>query len=481
MCMTRTAAVIAMLAASIAGAATEVFPPVAEVMAQLRRIEAAAYRGAVDPLRLEFQAQARQRPGDTMPRVLVAWCTLPSDDAWNQLKGIATIYPDHPWVRYGMGRIYTTWRGMTDLARAEFEAVLKKQPRFFPAIVGLGDVARVKGDHEAAVARYREALAIADDPFARAGLGLSLAALGRSAEALAELKKATAAHPEQPAALAALVKLSIEAKEPALEAAQVLADLRPKDREARRLIADLRFDAGEKLIAAREYERLVRLGGAERPVLGRLAALYRELGDTEGEERTLHTLAASEPERTEANLRLAQLKYARKDYEGAEGQWLEALERNPSQVEALEGLAASRLEQGAPHEALEHWRAALAVAPERADLSEKVRKLEADFRLPARRAKGTVNNVYFAVQASLGKLYEERRAAKPDLAGSLRLRVRIAADGKVSGVDVLADTVGDSTLLGHAYFGLRDAEYPKAKVEPVFEFVLGGKNGKKGK
>ena len=40
-----------------------------------------------------------------------------------------------------MGRIYTHWKGMSDLARTEFDAVLKKDPKFFPAIIGLGDIA----------------------------------------------------------------------------------------------------------------------------------------------------------------------------------------------------------------------------------------------------------------------------------------------------------------------------------------------------
>ena len=61
------------------------------------------------------------------------------------------------------------------------------------------------------------------------------------------------------------------------------------------------------------------------------------------------------------------------------------------------------------------------------------------------------------------------------------LRERLAlSEGQATGVDVLEDTLKDPLLLGHAYFGLKDAEYDKQKGEPVFEFELGAKK-KKGK
>ncbi len=471
--------VTVLLIASAAHAAPEVLPPVAPTMAELQKIEAASYRGTVDTMRIKYQDAARARPGDAMPRVFVAWCTLPSDDAWNQLKAIATIFPDNPWVRYGMGRIYTHWKGMSDMARTEFDAVLKKDPKFYPALIGLGDVARVKQDYALAQQKYRAALAITEDPFARAGLGLALAGEGKSDEARVELSKAIKAQPEQPSALATLVKLSQEAKDPeTVNAAQALADLRPKDREARTMLAQLRFEAGDKAAAAKEYDRLVRLGNPELPVLERLAGLYRELNEVEGEERTLQTIAAIDVKSPKANLRIAQLRSARKDLEGAEGQWLEALARDPQQVEAHEGIARLRMDAGVLHEALDEYRKALAIDA-RPELKTAVEKLEADFKLPAKKAKGAPTNVYWTVQASLGKFFDERKVARRELQGKYKLRVRISKDGVVDGVDLLEDTVKDSLLLGHVYFGLRDAEYTKQKSEPVFEFELGAK--KKGK
>ncbi len=469
-----------LLLASAAQAAHEVLPPIGPTMLELQKIEAASYRGTVDQMRIKYQDDARARPGDVMPRVFVAWCTLPSDDAWNQLKAIATIFPDNPWVHYGMGRIYTHWKGMGDLARTEFDAVLKKDPKFFPALIGLGDIALVKKDPELALEKYRQALTLAEDPFAHGGMGLALAALGKSDEARVELRKAITVQPEQPAALAMLVKLSMEAKDPeTVNAAQALADLRPKDREARKMLADLRFEAGQKPVAAVEYDRLVRLGNAGPEVLQRLAGLYRELDDSEGEERILQSIAASDEKSPTANLRIAQLRFARKDLEGAEAQWLEALARDPKRVEALEAIARVRLEQGVLHEALDEYRKVMAIDPTRTEAIAAIAKLETDFKLPRKKAKGNANTVFWGVQSSLGKFFDERKLQNKALEGKYKLRVRITAEGAVAGVDVLEDTVKDPLLLGHVFFGLRDAEFPKQKSEPVFEFELGAK--KKGK
>lgn len=463
-----------------AALAGEPLPPTAETMRELQKIEAAGFHGgAVDDLRLKYTEAARQRPNDPMPRVFVAWCTMPSDDAWNQLKAISTIYPDNPWVRYGMGRIYTGWKGMGELAKKEFAAVLERDPKFFPALVGQGDLARNKDDLQTAEAKYRAALALADDPFAHAGLGLTLAAAKKSAEALAELKKAIAMMPEQPKALDALIELSKATKDPdTVNAAAALAELRPKDHDARKTLADLRFDKGDKAGAAKDYERLLRLGNPELPVVQRLAAIYRDLKDDENEERTLQTLAALEPSKADANLRLAELKLAKGDSEGAEAQWLEVIARDPKSVTAWERLAKLKLDQKKLNEALEAYRAALKLEGSRDDLKTAADELEAQFKLPRRTYAGSFNHVFYAVQASLSKLYDERKAAAPGLAGVYKARVRVTKEG-VAGVDMLEDSVNDPVLLGHLYFTLKDAEYPKQKAEPIYEFVLG--KPKKGK
>lgn len=467
-----------LIAAGAAGA-KESAPPLPAtpmVMQELRRIESAGFTGTFDAIRMDYSAKVRTNAADPMPRVFLAWLTLPSDGAWNQLKAVAQIFPDNPWVHYGMGRIYAQWK-MRDQALAELGPLLKRDPAFYPALIVLGDLAAQQNDHLGAEGHYRQALALADDPLARTGLGLLLLKQGKRPEAAEQLKQSVALWPEQPAALTALVPLLAESKDPGLiDAASKVVALRPKDAAARRQLADLRFEAGDQAGAAKDYEQVLRLGSPDVPLLERLILLYRDQGDAAGEERMLLALASLDPTQVAANLRVAQLRLAAKDPAGAQAQFNEVLARAPGTIEARLGLATLQTDQGAPHLALEQYRAVKAADPSNETAVREVARLETAFKLPKRQIKGNVNGVYWAVGASLEKFYAERRAAKPALQGLLKLKLRVAASGAFDGLEVVDDTLKDPLLLGHAWFSLRDAQYwDKKKLEAVIEFTLGKK------
>ena len=462
-------------AALVVAATVQAEPTTIEVMKELRRVEAAGLKGASDAIRIEYTNKGRERPSDPMPRIYLSWLTLPSDDSWNQLKAIATIYPDNQWVHYGMGRIYTKWK-MRDQAKAELELTLKKDPKFYPAMTVLGDLALLQDDGTQAEAQYRRALALDDDPLARSGLGMALLKQGKKAEALEALKASTRAYPEQPAALATLIPLLVEAKDPAaLEAAQSATELRPKDREARRMLAELRFDAGDKPGAAKEYDRLLALGNPDPSVIEHLAALYRELNLPADEERVVIALAAARSTDPAPWVRLFELRTARADLPGAEAALTEALVRDPKLRDARMSLAKLKNDQGLGYQALEQYRLVHEANPDDAEAKEHVAKLEDDFRLPKRPLKGNVNGVYWSVTGSLKKLFAERQAARPALAGKIKLRVQIGPKGAVTAVEVIEDSLKDALLVGHVYFSLKDAQYQEKKVEPVIEFELGKK------
>jgi tetratricopeptide (TPR) repeat protein len=456
--------------------ATFAGPAVPQVMKELRKIESAQYRNGADLLRLEYQNDSAKSPSDPMPRVYAAWCSMVSDDAWNQLKNVAQLNPDNPWVHYGMGRVYTTWK-MRDQARAEFDAVLKKDPRFSPAISGQADLVRGQKEWVTAEAKYREALAIDEDPQARAGLGLSLLGEGKTDEAKKELLAAVAGWPDQPAALNALMPMVIASKDPAaLELTAHLADLKPRDRDIRRQLADLRFDAGDLPGAIADYEKLLKLGEPDVAVVRKLIAEYQRTHDVEHEQAMQVMLANLDREDPAPALRLAELKLAANDLEGAQAQYLAALERNPKRAETLVELAKLKLKTNAHFEAIERYRqAAKLEGPAAEQAKAELAKLEAEIKLAKRPAHGSVDAIYNSVASSLDALYAEHKRSNPPLAGELKLRVRVAADGQVQGIDVIGDTVGDPVLTSHAYFALRDAEFEKRKREPVFEFELGKK------
>lgn len=449
-------------------------PPVQEVLQELRGIESAGLRGKIDAVRLKYQDQARSRPSDALLHVYLAWCTLPSDDAWNQLKAIAAINPDNPWVHLGMGRIYTAWK-MRDQARTEFQTILKRDPRFFPALSGQADLKFAEGDFAGAEAGYRAALAVGEDPRARGGLGLALLAQDKG-DARAELDRAITGWPDQPPVLQALLKIHRAAKDPkaATQTANLLAELTPKDAEVRRAVAELRFEAGDKPEAAQEYEKLLKVAAPTLDVLTRLEGLYQELKNVEGEERTLQMHAGFEKTNPAPNLRLAELAEARGNQELAEGQLLEAIDRDPKRAASHLQLARSRSKREALYEALAEYRAASAAQGEGVeDAKKETADLEKKLKLPARPAKGSVDSIYAAVAKGLNDFYLERKKEKPALAGEFKVRVKVAASGEVELVDLMSDTVGDPLLAAHLYYALHDAAYQKQKREPVFEFELG--------
>src|SRR4051812_43489925 len=196
---------LCLLTATLIAAAPAAAPPPPEVLQELRGIESAGMRGKIDDLRLKYQDQARSRPSDVQLHVYLAWCSLPSDDAWNQLKAIAALNPDNPWVHLGMGRIYTAWK-MKDQARSEYQLILARDAKFVPALTGLAEVKFSEGDFSGAEAGFRAALAMGDDAVARGGLGLSLVRQSKP-EAKAELERAVRLWPDQPAVLQALLRI----------------------------------------------------------------------------------------------------------------------------------------------------------------------------------------------------------------------------------------------------------------------------------
>lgn len=475
------AAAVALAVALPALAAPLAPAKVDEMREEIRRILGATWKGGVDELRVQYNEAARQRPSDPTPRVYLAFLTFPSDDSWNQFKAITQQDPQNPWAHLGMALVYLSWK-MRDQAQAELVLVLKADPRFYPALVAWGDLLALKDDLAGAEAKYREALAIAPDPQARAGLGLVLLKQGKTGPALGELRQSYDVWPDQPPVVQALYQAARDAQdlEKAATYAEQLCALKPRDRAARKELAALRFELGQKEKAALEYERLLRLGNVELPELDRLIGLFRELKQGEKEEQLQLQKAGMLRESAAPLLRLAELARARSAHDVEEGHLLEAIEREPTLAEPRLMLGRLRGAKGVLYEAIDALRGAAALQGEAAQTARvELEALEKELKLAPKPAKGGLDAIHAAVARSLDGLFAERLALKKDLAGDLKLRVRVGPDGVAQGVDVLADTLGDPLLAAHAWVSLKDAVFPKQKREPVFEFELGKKAKKK--
>ena len=471
----RTAFLLAALLASAPALAAGTPPhaATAEILTRLRGLETAALKGEGSKLREQLQDQIARSPRDWMLHVQAAWCAMPSDAAWNELKDVSLRAQDLPWPNLGMAKVYLTWK-MRDLAENELKIALKKSPGFYPAWIVQADAARLAGQHDAAAALYRQALQAADDPAAHAGLGLSLLAQGKAAEARVELNRGVDAWPSQPDALAALAALATEDKDApaAMKRYRQILDLSPRDRRARRAVADLAFSAGDKEAAGVEYLRLVEDGDTDPEVFRRLGTMVEQVRNAPNAERVFFKLADLEPTSPEPYYRLAELAEAQGDLARAEKRLASAAGRAPQDPIPVLRLARLRAKREQYADALESYREAQALGSLPAEAAGEVAALTAKLMLPAAPAKGSLDRIYTQVSASLNALYAERVKEAPDLAGALKLRVKVGGDGRAQEVELVEDTVKDPLLAGHAAFALRGAQYPKQKREPLFEFEL---------
>ncbi len=473
-----TAVLVALLAASPTPPPA---PSIPDVLQELRSIDSAATRNLEGEKRIKWEAVARERPGDPMPRVYAAWCALPSDDAWNQLKSVTAIHPDNAWAHLGMGRIYTTWK-MKEQASAEFDLILSRDPKFYPAISARGELALAQGDLEQAEKLIRTSLSMGEDPRARGKLGLTLLQAGKTDAAVAELKQAAAAWPDQPLVLDALLKIELEKKDMAGAAltAGRLVEISPRNQQARRLLADLRYDEGKKAEAAKDYEVILRQSDSDLALVQKLGGIYAELKDPAGEERMLRQQLAIDRTSTAPLMRLVELQKDKATGEQLEKLYGEVIERDPKH--ALARLEFGRLLQKRKQLflAAESFRvAALSTGPGVEEAKAEGAALEATFKLPAKKAKGSVDSVNTAAATSLNALYLERKRSQKLSGGVLKVKVKIEKDGTVTEVSIPEDTVGDPVLAAHLYFVMRDAAFEARKREPVFEFELKGKKKSK--
>ena len=206
------------------------------------------------------------------------------------------------------------------------------------------------------------------------------------------------------------------------------------------------------------------------------------MGDADGEERAANLVASLDKTNVAPLLRIAELREAKKDVDGAEKILLEALERNRELADTWYRLGKLSSTKVQPIIALDRYRRGGALSsPHAEECRTEAKVLEEYFKIPPTPAKGSVDHISAEVSKSLEAFFWVRRKQNPKLKGVIKVRVKVTADGVVESSEVVEDSVGDTPLAGHAAFALRDAQFEKKRREPVFEFDLGLPTGKKGK
>jgi tetratricopeptide (TPR) repeat protein len=356
---------------------------------------------------------------------------------------------------------------------------LEAEKNFYPALVGLGDLARASRDWSTAETKYRQALAVHDDAEARVGLGLALIAQGRDESGLEELRLGVDLWPDQPEALAALAEAAKRKRDPkqaALYLGKLLA-LRPRDKEGHRALADLHFEAGNKEEAAREYERVIKVAPSLE-VAQRLSRLYADLRSPDDEAKALQVILPLDAANASPAVRLSELAEAKGDLDEAERFQREAHARAPENADILLRLARIQNRRGKFISALESYRGAQKLGgPTASDAEKEAHELAKGLRLPSRPFQGTIESVQGNVAWTLHLFAKDRMKERVDVDAAIKFRVKVNDEGNAE-LETLQNSLDDGFLYAHTYFALKDAAYAKQKRESIVEFNVRSQKSK---
>jgi tetratricopeptide (TPR) repeat protein len=139
-------------------------------------------------------------------RLLIGECLVFSIGLASQTTGRPMDLPPEVSSRLAPG-VSALKSGDLDTAQSIFASALRQGIKHPLVFHNLGVIEQQRGNHQRAIARFREALALQPD-YAPSHLllGSSLLALGRNVEAVRELKRAAALMPQQPQAHLQLAK-----------------------------------------------------------------------------------------------------------------------------------------------------------------------------------------------------------------------------------------------------------------------------------
>jgi tetratricopeptide (TPR) repeat protein len=282
----------------------------------MTEIDAAERQGELaDELRW---AQAAERaPQDAAAQFLSVAAQPGAEDRWNGFRDLSLQFPRSalPWV--GMARIYVTWRTWDQADRA-IAIALQRDPGCWPAVRVRAELAEARGKPEAAEADYQAVLkADPKNPEAHFGLGRLARARGDLDQAHAHAAAALDEARSLPGAWALLGDIAQEIGEPALaiDFWKGAIDQAPNDRNARVALARLLTAQGQNAPAVEQWRAAVDI--KEDPEsLAALADAARAAGDGVAEQRALERLARLKPSADQWK-RVASIRMTAKDYSSA--------------------------------------------------------------------------------------------------------------------------------------------------------------------
>jgi Tfp pilus assembly protein PilF len=355
-----------------------------------------------------------------------------------------------------MAGVYVEWRTLDQVDRA-VAAALEVEPDCWLAVLYRAQAYEKRERWEFAAQDYRTVLGPdPGNPEAHLGLARVARRQGDADVARLEAGAALVAVPGHAGALSLLADLALEAGDSAAAAASLaeLVEASPRDRPARLALAKLHRAAGDHALARDQLRAALALK-EDAEVLAALAAAARDAGDPATELQAVERLSALDPSAAEWR-RVAEIRLASGDWEGAEKALRRSLARDPRDPFANAGLGRVHLRRGEAQEAVAALRAGGEAGKE--ELAALERRLNLD-----RVSRPDLGQLQRAVQALVDRTFRARAAEAPSLSGVLRVRVTVGASGEATLVEVLEDSIHDPDVRACAYWNLRDAAYPPKK------------------
>ena len=460
------------------------------------RAAAPAQAAPADPLQplkdAILRALGRARRGDPseaaaqgaapVGRYLAALGVADDEAAWPLFKQLALEAPREPWGELGQARIYVRWK-IADQADAALARALATSPGHQIVLVERAIALRAFGRAEAARADAAAVLAV-DPNDARALMVLAQLAEDAAAPP-AEIKiswqRALAASAdlfEARVALAAIAEAEGDAAA-AREGLEALAQLSPRDVRLWRKLAALRKSSGDPAGAAAAYEAAIALGDGAKETWAGLAASRRDAHDVEGEEKALARLRRIDPKDRTVIVRLFNVRAQAKDAVGMDEQAKAMLALDAKDAGAWLALGIHRGEKGDLLGQLEALQASARGnphpeakgAPERA--REELAALREKLGMPQKPlVASNYDGLYIVASRHLTRLYDARRAQKPDLRGKLGIKIRIGNAGGADAVEVTEDTLSEPELTAGLVAALKEGTWPKAQKTLNLKFDL---------
>jgi tetratricopeptide (TPR) repeat protein len=408
---------------------------------------------------------------DREGRLLWAWSNSDDQAALEAFQALVAQDPPLPWAYAGMARVYLHWK-IWDQADAALARAINLNPAVAEFWVLKGDLERLREREGHAEEAYRRALRLRPTPFADDGLGLLAMDARHPGEARSCFIAARALWADDYVAARGLADVALATRDwrGALNELERLHQLAPQNLSAWHESIEVRKKLADSTGIVADAEAAVRLGDHDPVLLGLLLASYQQAARTNDELRVLKELDVSGAADAKSYRLMGDLEAAAGRQAEALDAYQKAIVLAPKDAEVLQAHAHLLARRGMLVEAIDDCRQLQALNQRLDDELSTVSKSAALAPKPiSGRNIAAINS---ALGAELHRLYRNLLRDKPALAGTMRLQVSVAADGRATGSEYRENTVGSPELAANLYWNARDARYPRAAARYVFSYEL---------